>query len=127
MNNIILDFRHGYSKGDRLFSEEPAYQYDAGRTLEAYVPESETTFVVEVGNEQDAMMVSIDDVTVTADADGGYKIVAAVPDSVFENHGRMLAYVVVHDGSTVATVYEGAVTIKMRPLSEGRYPAGHPR
>ena len=120
MNNIVLDFRYNYVRGERLEAQEMVYQYDAGRIVEAYVPEAEPAFFVHVGFENSSEALAlIDDVTVEEDAEeGGYKITAVIPDSVLVKYGNLLIYVVGADGDQIVTTYEGFVLVKHKEAAE---------
>lgn len=119
MNNIVLDFRHNYERGERLESAEPVYQYDAGRTVEAYVPQTEANFFLHVGFENDPTLAVIDEVAVEQDAEeGGYKITADIPDSILTRYGTLLVYVVAVDGDKIATMYEGQIPVRSKAMAE---------
>jgi len=120
MNNIVLDFRYNYVRGERLEAQEMVYQYDAGRIVEAYVPEAEPAFFVHVGFENSSEALAlIDDVTVEEDAEeGGYKITAVIPDSVLVKYGNLLIYVVGAEGDQIVTTYEGFVIVKHKEAAE---------
>lgn len=119
MNNIVIDFRHNYVRGERLPSVEIVYQYDEGRVAEVYVPETEATFFLHVGFENDAVFSVIDIDSVSADAeDGGYMILATIPDSILARYGTMLIYVVAVENSKIVTTYEGQVAVRPKALAE---------
>ena len=119
MNNIVLDFRHGYVRGERLEAQEIVYQYDTGRIVEAYVPETESTFFLHVGFENDPTLSVITIDSVTADAEvGGYKILATIPDSIIARYGEMSVYVIASGDSQLVTTYEGLVTVRHKPAAE---------
>ena len=127
MNNIVLDFRHNYVRGERLESQEIVYQYDTGRIVEAYVPETEEGFVLNIGFENTSVLsvISVDDVVV--DEEGGYKILATIPDSILAGYGNLLVYVVAGGGANVlATTYEGIVPVRCKPVAEGYIPPDDP-
>ena len=127
MNNIVLDFRHNYIRGERLESQEIVYQYDTGRIVEAYVPETEEGFVLNIGFENTSVLsvISVDDVVV--DEEGGYKILATIPDSILAGYGNLLVYVVAGGGANVlATTYEGIVPVRYKPVAEGYIPPDDP-
>lgn len=127
MNNIVLDFRHNYVRGERLESQEIVYQYDSGRVVEAYVPETEEGFVLNIGFENTSVLsvISVDDVVV--DEEGGYKILATIPDSILAGYGNLLVYVVAGGGANVlATTYEGIVPVRYKPVAEGYIPPDDP-
>lgn len=118
MNNIVLDFRHNYERGERLGAQELVYQYDTGRVVEAYVPETESGFVLNVGFESDAVLSVITIDSASADSEGGYKILAAIPDSILTRYGNLLVYIVAGTESTLATTYEGVVPVKQKAVAE---------
>ena len=119
MNNIVLDFRHGYVRGERLEAQEIVYQYDAGRTVEAYVPETEANFFLHVGFENNPTLAVIEEVTTEQDAEeGGYKITASIPDSILTRYGTLLVYVVAVDGDKIVTTYEGQVPVRNKATAE---------
>lgn len=119
MNNIVLDFRHNYIRGERLESQEIVYQYDVGRVVEAYVPETESTFFLHVGFENDEILsvITIDSVT-EDEEEGGYKILATIPDSIITRYGELLVYVVAAGGDQLVTTYEGVVPIRHKQAAE---------
>lgn len=119
MNNIVFDFRHNYVRGERLPSEELVYQYDAGRVVEAYVPEQESSFFLHVGFENDPTLSVIEVDSVTADQDeGGYKILATIPDSILTRYGTLLVYVVAAGNDQLVTTYEGQVPVNNKAVAE---------
>ena len=120
MNNIVLDFRHNYVRGERLEAAEVAYQYDTGRIVDAFVPETETLFFIHVGFDNDPTLVLIDDVDVEEDQEeGGYKVTATIPDSVFEKYGTLRIYVVAASSEDeIVTTYEGFVPVKSKAAAE---------
>lgn len=119
MNNIVLDFRHNYIRGERLEAQEIVYQYDAGRTVEAYVPETEANFFLHVGFENNPTLAVIEEVTTEQDAEeGGYKITASIPDSILTRYGTLLVYVVAADGDKIVTTYEGQVPVRNKATAE---------
>ena len=119
MNNIVLDFRHNYIRGERLEAQEIVYQYDAGRTVEAYVPETEANFFLHVGFENNPTLAVIEEVTTEQDAEeGGYKITASIPDSILTRYGTLLVYVVAVDGDKIVTTYEGQVPVRNKATAE---------
>ena len=117
MNNIVFDFRHNYVRGERLESQEIVYQYDEGRVIEAYVPEQEG-FVLNVGYESDTTLYVVEVDSTTADDEGGYKILATLPDTFLTRHGNLLVYVIAGDDEVIVTTYEGVVPVLPKAVSE---------
>ena len=117
MNNIVFDFRHNYVRGERLESQEIVYQYDEGRVIEAYVPEQEG-FVLNVGYESDTTLYVVEVDSTTADEEGGYKILATLPDTFLTRHGNLLIYVIAGDDEVIVTTYEGVVPVLPKAVSE---------
>jgi hypothetical protein len=119
MNNIVLDFRHNYIRGERLESQEIVYQYDSGRVIEAYVPTTESSFFLHVGfaNDETLSVITIDSVTEDQE-EGGYKILATIPDSIIARWGDMLVYVVAAGSNQLVTTYEGVVPVRHKPVAE---------
>ncbi len=117
MNNIMLDFRHNYERGERLGAAEVVYQYDTGRTIEAYVP-AEEGYVLNVGFENDSTLYVIEADSTTADPEGGYKVLAELPDSILTRYGNLLIYVIACDDDIIITTYEGVVTVLPKTVAE---------
>jgi len=119
MNNIVLDFRHNYVRGERLESQEIVYQYDSGRVVEAYVPYTESSFFLHVGfaNDETLSVITIDSVTEDQE-EGGYKILATIPDSIIARYGDLLVYVVAAGSDQLVTTYEGFVPIRHKLAAE---------
>lgn len=117
MNNIVFDFRHNYVRGERMESQEIVYQYDEGRVIEAYVPEQEG-FVLNVGYESDTTLYVVEVDSTTADTEGGYKILATLPDTFLTRHGNLLVYVIAGDDEVIVTTYEGVVPVLPKAVSE---------
>ena len=119
MNNIVLDFRQSYTKGEQLLSSEIVYQHDTGRIIEAYVTDDES-YVLHVGYDNDATLSVIGIDSVTEDTiDGGYKILATLPDEILERYGTLLVYVVAVDGDMTITTYEGSVPVQGKAEAVG--------
>ena len=117
MNNIVFDFRHNYVRGERLESQEIVYQCDEGRVIEAYVPEQEG-FVLNVGYESDSTLYVVEVNSTTADTEGGYKILATLPDTFLARHGNLLVYVIAGEDEMIVTTYEGVVPVLPKAVSE---------
>ena len=117
MNNIVFDFRHNYVRGERMESQEIVYQYDEGRVIEAYVPEQEG-FVLNVGYESDTTLYVVEVDSTTADTEGGYKILATLPDTFLTRHGNLLVYVIAGEDEMIVTTYEGVVPVLPKAVSE---------
>lgn len=112
MNNIVFDFRHAYTRGDRLEADAPVYQWDTGRIIEAYVPEEEPEFVFAVGYDNDPTLTTAS-ATVDAANDGGFVLTADMPVTL-DKPGTLLVYIVAEDDGIAATLYEGAVKVRGR-------------
>ena len=112
MNNIVFDFRHAYTRGDRLQAAEDIYQWDAGRIIEAYVPEEEPEFVFAVGYDNDLALTAVS-ATVDAAEDGGFVLTADMPVTL-DKPGTILVYIVAEDDGIAVTLYEGAVKVRYR-------------
>ena len=113
-NTITLDFRYNYQKGDRRIAEQMAYQWDLGHILEIYVPTDATSFEIHYFF---TSFTETEDYAVeshTAADDGGYKIIAHVPNKFFEQSGELRLYVIGSDDGHVLTTYEGAIPIRER-------------
>lgn len=119
MNNIVLDFRHNYIRGERLESQEIVYQYDSGRVIEAYVPTTESSFFLHVGfaNDETLSVITIDSVTEDQE-EGGYKILATIPDSIIARYGDLLVYIIAAGNDQLVTTYEGFVPIRRKLAAE---------
>jgi len=117
MNNIVIDFRHNYVRGDRLEAQEIVYQYDEGRVIEAYVPE-QAGFVLNVGYESDSTLYIVEVDSTTADDEGGYKVLATLPDTFLTRYGNLLIYVIASEDEMVVTTYEGVVPVRPKAVSE---------
>ena len=117
MNNIVFDFRRNYVRGERLEAQEIVYQYDEGRVIEAYVPEQEG-FVLNVGFESDATLYVVEVDSTTADDEGGYKVLATLPDTFLTRHGNLLVYVIAGEDEMIVTTYEGVVPVLPKAVSE---------
>ena len=118
MTNIVFDFRHAYTRGSRLEADAPVYQWDTGRIIEAYVPEEEPSFAFHVGREADSTLTIVSDVTVEPATDGGVVLTGDVPDELLAMPGRLLVFVVATNDGMTATIYEGAVDVKLRAAGE---------
>ena len=112
-NTLTFDFRHYYQKGDRRASEQIAYQWDLGHVAEIYVPVNATyTIGYWFPGYTRTADYAVD--SIAADTDGGYKVLAHIPNSLFERYGELRVYITGSSDGQTLTTYEGYVTIRGR-------------
>lgn len=116
-NAIQFDFRHYYQRGDRRAADKVVYQWDLGHTAEIFVPVNSTYEIhyclpgfVET---EDYAVESI-----SVASDGGYKLTAHIPNTMFEREGELKVYIVGTDEDCILTTYEGYITIRGRVKPE---------
>ena len=79
---LSLDFRHGYTRGEKRQTDNVAYQYDLGHILEIFVPVSVTNAEIHYWKRGEAESAAYEPDSIAA-ADQGYKITAHVPNDRF--------------------------------------------
>ena len=112
-NTLIFDFRHYYSRGERREADRIAYQWDLGHVMEIYVPLDATYHISYCFNDfpkTDNYAAE----SITAVDDGGYKLIAHVPNKYFERCGELRVYIVGEVDDHILTTYEGFITIRNR-------------
>ena len=117
MSTIKFDFRHNYRRGERREAASAAYQWDLGHEAEIYVPATatyEVHYTRPGWSETEDYAVE----SCTAVADGGYKLVAHIPNKYFETSGELGLYIVGSADDHVITTYEGYITILGRKEPE---------
>lgn len=115
--NLTIDFLHNYILKEVRTSDPIAYQYDLGRILVMMIPD--TVSSVEVHYWKNGMSQSeAYNATVEA-ADKGSVVTAHVPNKYFETSGDLRVYVVIAESGQDATMYEGLIPIKERPMPDG--------
>lgn len=62
-------------------------------------------------------MITIDSVTEDQE-EGGYKILATIPDSIIARYGDLLVYIVAAGNDQLVTTYEGFVPIRRKLAAE---------
>lgn len=113
MSTLKFDFRHYYQKGDRREANKIAYQWDLGHVAEIYVPTNasyEIHYLLPHFTETDDYAIE----DITAADDGGYKLIAHIPNTLFESSGELRLYIVGSTDNYVLTTYEGYITIRER-------------
>ena len=117
MSTIKFDFRHNYRRGERREAASAAYQWDLGHEAEIYVPATatyEVHYTRPGWSETEDYAVE----SCTAVADGGYKLIAHIPNKYFETSGELGLYIVGSADDHVITTYEGYITILGRKEPE---------
>ena len=117
MSTIKFDFRHNYRRGERREAASAAYQWDLGHEAEIYVPMTatyEVHYTRPGWSETEDYAVE----SCTAVADGGYKLIAHIPNKYFETSGELGLYIVGSADDHVITTYEGYITILGRKEPE---------
>lgn len=108
-----MDFRHYYQRGERREAEPVAYQWDLGHVAEIYVPLNATYNISYCFNDY----TKTDDYaieSISAADDGGYKLIAHVPNKYFERCGELRVYIIGESDDHILTTYEGFITIRER-------------
>ena len=113
MSTITMDFRHHYQRGERREAEQVAYQWDLGHVAEIYVP-ANGTYVINYCMSGDTNTDDYYVDSISAASDGGYEVLAHVPNTFFERSGELRVYLVGTDENMTVTTYEGFITIRDR-------------
>ena len=108
-----MDFRHHYQRGERREAEQVAYQWDLGHVAEIYVP-ANGTYVINYCMSGDTNTDDYYVDSISAASDGGYEVLAHVPNTFFERSGELRVYLVGTDENMTVTTYEGFITIRDR-------------
>ena len=115
--NLTIDFLHNYILKEVRTSDPIAYQYDLGRILVMMIPD--TVSSVEVHYWKNGMSQSEAYNANVEAADKGSVVTAHVPNKYFETSGDLRVYVVIAESGQDATMYEGLIPIKERPMPDG--------
>ena len=123
-SNIIVDFLHHYTRGDRRKSDPIGYQYDLGNVLVAYIPITQNDITVRYWQHGQGESRSYIPNNVETDNEKT-TVTANIPNLYFEQNNEIRVYVAEMSGSQEVTVYEGIIPVQFMPKPDD-YVDAHP-